>query len=378
MLSFTSLSSTDISRWRQCSRGVLAVGATALLITSCSSSSTDSSAGTAHCESVTETSLALSTADLDVSYIPYGILADNLGYFSEECLDVTVEVTSSTVEQSVVTGQVDFGMTSPDALIMAAETTQLDARFVYNLIPQLNIFLATAPDSGIKTGKDLAGAKIGISGPTPIYNTYMQRYLSEFGLGLDDITFVTTAYGATAMEALKSGAVDAVLYWPGLFTAWELSGYKVTMMPDPAWASGLDGIGLIARNEVIDSTPDVVEKVSRAIAKSAVYLKHHPEEAVKTFWDHFPARAPLPGADEKDSLAKDLAILNATLQSMHIDTNSDDYNFGIQTIERWTNQVEYLKTAGLLTKDVDPQSFFYIDHMEATNNFDRSEITEAQ
>lgn len=352
----------------------LAAGiAVATLAVSGCASADSTTASTADCTTMTKTSLLIGTADLDVSYTPYGLLADELGYFADECLDVDIQA-STAGDQALLSNKTDFVMSSPDGQIIQAETAQQPEKMVYNLIPQLNLQIGVKEGSSITTAADLKGKKIGVPALGPIYDTYLTKLLADSGATLKDITYVSTGYGVTAMESLKSGAIDAVLVWPGLWTSYKLAGYNFTLLPDPAWTTDYDGIGLAARTDYIADNPKVIEGMSRAIAKSAVYLQKFPEQAVKLFWKTYPERAPLPGADEATALKNDMAVLQATLTSMRIDTLGDDHQWGIQTLDRWTAQIAYNRAAGLITKDLDPASFFYSDQIEAANDFDHDAI----
>jgi NitT/TauT family transport system substrate-binding protein len=363
------------ARWT--GTAVLATGA--LLLSGCAAGAeATTSEAAAACETTTPTHLLLGTADLDVSYIPYGILADELGYFDDECVDMTLEVTAGGGVQSLLAGQTDFAMSGPEQLVAANNGAPIGAKTIYNYIPDLNIYLGVLADSDIESTADLAGKTIGLESASPMYDSFLTKSLEPHGLGLDDITTITTGYGATPAEALESGEVDAVLYWPGMFTSWEAAGYDMRILTGTEWSAGFDGIGLSVRDETLEEDPELVETVSRAIARSTVYLKRYPESAVRIFWEAYPERAPLPGADEEEALERDLAVLESTLDTMGVMENDEDYTWGTQTLDRWTNQIAYMQASGTVdpAATIDPTLFFSADHIEAANDFDLDEITE--
>jgi NitT/TauT family transport system substrate-binding protein len=163
-----------------------------------------------------------------------------------------------------------------------------------------------------------------------------------------------------------------------MFTSWEAAGYDMRILKGTEWSAGFDGIGLSVRDETLKEDPELVESVSRAIARSTVYLQRFPESAVRIFWEAYPERAPLPGADEDAALERDLAVLDSTLETMGAMEHDEDYTWGIQTLERWTNQIAYMQASGTVdpAATIDPTAFFSADHIEAANDFDRDEITE--
>ena len=362
--------------------GVAGLGAlaAAVALAGCASGGTSASAEAAgaDCAETTPAHLVIGTADLDVSYIPYGILADELGYFAEECIDMTIDAAADGLLQSLTTGQVDFIMSSPSESLFAGNGAPMGAEMIYNLIPDLNISLAVMDDSPLTSVGDLKGAVIGTWGLGPYADAYVSRSLEPYGLTLADVTLVETGYGTTPMQALDTGEVDSVLYWPGLYTSWELAGYPTRVLEGTEWSSTMDGIGIMTTDAIVADDPELVEGVSRAIAKSSVYLKQFPESAVRIFWAGYPERAPLPGEDETAAMEADLAILDSTLVSMGVDDRPADTLWGDQTAERWQNQIDYFAETGMIapTGEVLPESFFSADHIAAANDFDHDAIVE--
>lgn len=332
----------------------------------------------ADCAEMTPAHLVIGTADLDVSYIPYGILANELGYFADECIDMTIDAAADGLLQSLLNEQVDFIMSSPSEPLFAGNGAPMGAQIIYNLIPDLNISLAVMDDSALTTVGDLDGAVIGTWGLGPYADAYVSRSLEPYGLTLDDVTLVETGYGTTPMQALDTGEVDAVLYWPGLYTSWRLAGYDTRILEGTEWSATMDGIGILTTDAIVNDDPALVEGVSRALAKSSVYLKRYPESAVRTFWEAYPERAPLPGEDEAAALEADLAILETTLDTMGITDRDEDTAWGDQTAERWQNQIDYFIETGMIapTGEVTPESFFTADHIAAANDFDHDAIVE--
>lgn len=348
-----------------------------LALSACGSSESTSAASSVDCETTEKATIVLGTPDLDVSYIPYGILAEELGYFDEECLDVTIESAAKVLPSMLTSGKADMMTATPETLIMASDSEPFDVAFMHNFMPSLNIFLAVPEGSDITDAGDLKGATIGTSGANPLYDAFLTESLEPHGLKLTDVTQIETGYGITPMKALETGEVDAILYWPGILTSWEEAGHDLRWL-DAEWSEAYDGFGFIASNDFITSSPAAVEGISRGLAKSAVYLQRFPENAVKKFWAAYPERAPLPGADEAEKMAEDLAILNSTLKSMKADEYEADHTWGIQTMDRWTGHVAFDKANGMITGDPDPAQFFYADHVEAANDFDRDAIVEVE
>jgi NitT/TauT family transport system substrate-binding protein len=353
-----------------------------LVLTACSGAAPASSASTdasADCETMTPVSIMMGTSDMDVSYTPYATLPMQLGYFADECLDVTVSTTggSVTTAQALTSGTTDIAMSSPDNLIIAADSEPLPLVTFYNLIPSSIYTLAVLPDSDIEDFGDLAGKTIGLTAASPLYEAYLTARLEDAGLSYADVTTAAIGYGATPMEALKSGEIDAFLAWPGLWASYENAGYDFRLLDKADWQGDYYGIGLAATTDYVEQNPDVLEGISRGVAKASVWLQsdENADEAVRMFWEEYPERAPLPGDDEDEALAKDRKVLDATRDVMGITTKDADTMWGAQSKEKWEAQAQFDLDFGVISNKVDTSALFTNEYNDAANDFDRSTIT---
>lgn len=336
----------------------------------------ESAAAAEDCDSIEKVTIMMGTSDMDISYAPYASLAGELGYYAEECLDVTVTTTggSTTTPQAVMGGVADIAIQTPDSLIAAAGDERLPIKVFYNLLPRSSYEIAVMPGSDIASDADLAGKVIGFPAVSDSNVGYLSTRLKEAGVDSDGIKNVATGYGATSAESLRSGEIDAFVGWPGLWASFENAGYDVEVLPAPSWQNDYYGIGLGATDEYIEKHPDVIEGVSRAVARSTVFLKENPDAAVKLFWEEYPQRAPLPGEDEDKAFKQTRKVLQATMDTMRLDDFEVDNAWGAQTEQLWAGQVDYNLTLGLISKKLDPSLFFTNEFNEAANDFDRDEV----
>jgi NitT/TauT family transport system substrate-binding protein len=207
-----------------------------------------------------------------------------------------------------------------------------------------------------------------------LFNAYLAARLQPYGLKLSDVKQVVTGFGVTPMEALKRGTVDAVLAWPGLWASYQNAGYKFTLLPEASWQSQYYGIGLGATDSYIAAHPDIVKEIGRGIAESATYLQTNPEAAIKLFWKQYPEQGIQPGQSEATALQQSQAILGSTLDEMELPSAPASHQWGTQDLATWQRQIAYDKNAGLLTKTVDPNSFFDAEFVSYYNDFDRAAI----
>lgn len=336
-----------------------------------------SAAASADCDDVTEVSIMMGTSDMDISYSPYAALADQLGYFDAECLDVTVTTSGgqTTTAQAVVGGAADIAMQTPDTLITAAESERLPIKIFHNLVPRVSYEIAVKKGSDITSDADLAGATVGFPMISDGLTGYLGTRMEDAGADVDTVQQVATGFGATYAESLKSGEIDAFVGWPGMWAAGISAGYEFDILPAPEWQNDYYGIGLGATDEYIEENPEVIESVSRAVAKSMVFLQENPDAAVELFFEAYPERAPL-GGDRDKAVADTRTLLDAAVATMRLDDFEATHAWGTQDAEAWEKQVEFNRSLGFVTKKFDVTDFFTDEFNEAANDFDRDAVVE--
>ncbi|MBI4637291.1 MAG: ABC transporter substrate-binding protein [Candidatus Rokubacteria bacterium] len=141
----------------------------------------------------------------------------------------------------------------------------------------------TRKGTGITRIEDLAGRKVG----TPIGGTadeYLGVLLKKAGLSREKVSLLNVPPG-NIVSTLQGGSVDAVAIW-------EPFGSLVqAKVPDAVLVSRGGGhigyfINMAVRNDVIEKSPDVVERYVIGLAEAAQYTRQHPDEAaeIATRW----------------------------------------------------------------------------------------------
>jgi len=153
--------------------------------------------------------------NFDESFAPVAV-AQEMGYFKEEGLDVTIIPVNGSKEVAiqVSAGNADVGLASPaDAVIGMQSGTNLDVQYYSNLYYQ-NIWpLSVVEDSPIKSVKDLKGKKIGVLSIGSTGITFGRAYVKEAGFNpQSDVTFVPIGAGGQALTAIRQGVVDALVF----------------------------------------------------------------------------------------------------------------------------------------------------------------------
>jgi sulfonate transport system substrate-binding protein len=141
----------------------------------------------------------------------------------------------------------------------------------------------TRKGSGVTKLEDLAGKRVGLAiGGTG--DEYLTALLKKKGVARDKVTFLNVPPGNT-VSTLQGGSVDAVAVWEPFGTLVEAK------VPDAVLVTRGGGhisyyINMAIVTELIDRSPDVVERYVIGVAEAAQYTRKNLDEAaeIATRW----------------------------------------------------------------------------------------------
>jgi ABC-type nitrate/sulfonate/bicarbonate transport system substrate-binding protein len=141
----------------------------------------------------------------------------------------------------------------------------------------------TRKGSGVTKIEDLAGKRVGLAiGGTG--DEYLTVLLKKKGVARDKVTFLNVPPGNT-VSTLQGGSVDAVAVWEPFGTLVEAK------VPDAVLVARGGGhvsyyINMAIVTELIDKSPDVVERYVIGVAEAAQYTRKNLDEAaeIATRW----------------------------------------------------------------------------------------------
>lgn len=326
--------------------------------------------------------IVYSTTNQDVSYQPYGALAQQLGWYRDEGLDVTIQTAANNglIIQLLLTGKAQFGMLGPDPILLAAAEKPVPLKYIYAIARKMIFAGVVKHDSPISSFGDMKGKVIGLPSLSSQLIPFVNSRLAEFGLSEKDVKLVDLGYGVASMDALKNGTIDMFVAWPGLFAAFENAGYKFKVLPDAPWQKDYYGIGLATTNDYLAKNPDVVEKIGRGLAKSTVLLKANPDVMIEPFWKALPTQAPLPIDDRQKAFEKERNILRATASQMRVDELPATFAWGSQDRATWERHLKRLKEIKLVPESasINVDDYFTDAFSAKYNAFDRDAVTKTK
>jgi NitT/TauT family transport system substrate-binding protein len=146
-------------------------------------------------------------------YLPT-ILAKQLGEFEKAGINVEVVDFKGGSEslKAVIGGSADVVSGYFDHCVnLAAKGQHLQAFVVYDRYPGLALVVSPKHSDEIKSVKDLANKKVGVSAPGSSTDFFLKYLLSKNGVDPNSVGVVGVGLGATAVAAMEQGQIDAAV-----------------------------------------------------------------------------------------------------------------------------------------------------------------------
>src|ERR1700730_17033014 len=146
-------------------------------------------------------------------YLPT-VLAKQLGEYEKAGLDVELVdlKDGSDALKAVLGGIADVVSAYFDHCVNQADKKQeLQSFVVYDRYPGLVLVVAPSHNGEIKSIKDLAGKKIGVSAPGSSTDFFLKYLLKKNGVDASGVAVIGVGLGATAVAAMEQGQIDAAV-----------------------------------------------------------------------------------------------------------------------------------------------------------------------
>jgi len=278
-------------KWRKFFMTGLCVSAAVGILSGCGGPAS-SSAEKSKTAAGNETQL-IAYGELDPQVSGQQIIAEAMGYYKEEGLDIKNKL-----------------MTGPDenAALVASGDAKICFGSIYNnisvaangvpikvLAPLVNAAgtqsVVARKGLEIQSGKDLEGKKIGMTNGAGVLIA-IRNMCQATGTDIHKIQFVNLQV-SDQLAALDRGDIDAMAAWePWVGKAIDHGGkllFSGTHSNIPGAAGDVHWIDFYMTVQVTDdfykSHPEVIEKLLRALHKATIYINEHPQEAAKIIAD---------------------------------------------------------------------------------------------
>jgi NitT/TauT family transport system substrate-binding protein len=205
-------------------------------------------------------------------------VAREKGYFADEGVEATLPVYASggLAVAAVADGKADMGTAAETPIVRAILSGKPLAVVVTIAEVEHSNVVVARRDAGIASAGDLVGKKVGLA-PGTAADFFLHILLLSSRVDPKTVTIVPLKAEAV-VEAITSRQVDAVCTWdPYVETIVGRLGAGALVLDQPglytlAW-------NVVTSRDLTRSDPDLVERITRAIAKGSDYVIEHPDEA---------------------------------------------------------------------------------------------------
>jgi NitT/TauT family transport system substrate-binding protein len=224
-------------------------------------------------------------------YLPT-VLAEQLGEYKKAGVDVELVnfKGGSQALTAVLGGSADVVSGYFDHCVnLAAKNQTLQAFVVYDRFPGFALVVSPKHADAVRSVKDLAGKKVGVSAPGSSTDFFLKYMLAKNGVDPNSIGVVGIGLEATAVAAMEQGTVEAAIMLDPAVTLLQGKNKDLRILSDTrtqkdtldVFGGEYPGGALYTRADWITSHDKDVQALTNAIVATLKWIHSHtPEEIV--------------------------------------------------------------------------------------------------
>jgi NitT/TauT family transport system substrate-binding protein len=215
-------------------------------------------------------------------YLPLTI-AEQLGYFKAEGLDVTIVDFAGGAKalQAVVGGSADVVSGAFEHTVnMQFKGQPMRAFVLQGAAPQIVLGVNPKTMPNFKGVADLKGKKIGVSAPGSSTNVMVNFVLAKAGLKPSDVSIIGVGTGNGAVAAMRSGQIDAMSNLDPVITLLQRSGdlkivsdTRVVAESDKVFGGPMPAGCMYAPQAYLDKNPNTIQALTNAMVRANKWIQ---------------------------------------------------------------------------------------------------------
>jgi NitT/TauT family transport system substrate-binding protein len=215
-------------------------------------------------------------------YLPLTI-AEQLGYFKAEGLDVTIVDFAGGAKalQAVVGGSADVVSGAFEHTVnMQFKGQPMRAFVLQGAAPQIVLGVNPKTMPNFKGVADLKGKKIGVSAPGSSTNVMVNFVLAKAGLKPSDVSIIGVGTGNGAVAAMRSGQIDAMSNLDPVITLLQRSGdlkivsdTRVVAESDKVFGGPMPAGCMYAPQAFLDKNPNTIQALTNAMVRANKWIQ---------------------------------------------------------------------------------------------------------
>lgn len=240
--------------------------------------------GCARAQSVEKPKLTLAVGGKNLLYYLPLTIAESLGYFKAEGLDITIAdfAGGSRALQAMIGGSADVVSGAFEHTInMQVKGQRLRAFALQGRAPQIVLGVNPKTMPGFRSVAELKGKKLGVTAPGSSTNVLANFVLGKAGLKPGDVSIVGVGAGSGAVAAMRAGQIDAISNLDPVITLLSRSGdlrivsdTRVVAEADKVFGGPMPAACLYAPQSFIDKNPATVQALTNAIVRADKWIQN--------------------------------------------------------------------------------------------------------
>lgn len=228
------------------------------------------------------------TAPLPI-YWPYFYIAEPLGFYEDEGIDIEFVNVQTAVQQSLLSGRLTFSGTGLDYIPQAPTLGEDIPKWFLNVDRYLWV-MVTFADSDIASAADLRGGVIGINEP---HDTLDAEFLmGAAGVPPGEYELLPVGEDRAALVQLEQGEIDAFVT-AGAVSVEALRDFSDRELRIIANASAESyyNVGTMLTVPQLENDRDLAVRFGRAVARGMVWAWENPQASGELIYEMFPESA---------------------------------------------------------------------------------------
>ena len=215
-------------------------------------------------------------------YLPLTI-AESLGYFKAEGLEVTISdfAGGSQALRAVIGGSADVVSGAFEHTVnMQVKGQRLRAFVLQGRAPQIVLGVNPKTMPNFKTVADLKGKKIGVTAPGSSTNVMANFVLAKAGVKPSEVSIIGVGTSSGAAAAMRSGQIDALSNLDPVITLLARSGdlrivsdTRIVAESDKVFGGPMPAACLYTPQAFIDKNPNTVQALANAIVRADKWIQ---------------------------------------------------------------------------------------------------------
>jgi len=256
------------------------------------------SAPALHAQALEKPQLTLAVGGKNLLYYLPLTIAEQLGYFKAEGLDVKIVdfAGGSQALRALVGGSADVVSGAFEHTVnMQPKGQKLRAVVLMGRAPQIVLGVNPKTMAGFKTVADLKGKKIGVTAPGSSTNVMTNFVLAKAGLKPSDVSIIGVGAGNGAVAAMRAGQIDALANLDPVISLLSrsndlkiVSDTRIVAEADKVFGGPMPAACLYLPQGFIDKHPRTVQALVNAIVRADQWIqKAGPGDIIKAVPDSY-------------------------------------------------------------------------------------------